>query len=457
MSTYNNSWSAHLRQTFVLGLPLIGSHVAQMLTHITDVIMLGWYSVDALAAVVLAAQVFFIIFIVGSGFAFAVMPLVAEAFGSAQDNNARRATRMGGWISLGWAAIFTPILMATDPILRAFGQDPDLSAIAGDYMQIAGWGLLPALLIMVFKSFLSALERANIVLIATLGAAVANVGFNYALIFGNWGFPEMGAQGAAVASVLTTTLSFGVLVAYILIHPAVKRYTLFQNLTRADWPALRHVFLLGWPIGLTLLAETGLFAAATLMVGWTDTVTLAAHGIVLQIASVSFMIPLGLSNVATIRAGNALGRKDELGLRRVAIVTYAAALVVALCAMVLFVALPEPLIRLFMKPDEPAVGQVLLIGTGLLFVAAMFQLADSGQVIVLGLLRGVQETTWPMWITVVAYWGIGMPVAYGLGFGLDMGASGIWWGLVFGLAAAWAGLIWRWLAIAPGIMQRHAT
>jgi MATE family multidrug resistance protein len=197
-----------------------------------------------------------------------------------------------------------------------------------------------------------------------------------------------------------------------------------------------QVFKLGVPIGLTSLSETGLFAASAIMMGWLGTIPLAAHGIALQLASMTFMLHLGLSNAATVRAGNAFGRKDWPHMARGGIVALALSAFIAALTIVLFVALPEPLIAAFLDPDDPARAEIIAMGITLLILAAIFQLVDGAQVVALGLLRGVQDARVPMIYAAVSYFGIGLPAAYVLGFVVNWGATGIWIGLVLGLAGA---------------------
>ncbi|MFG6593176.1 MATE family efflux transporter [Sulfitobacter sp. 1A13368] len=424
----------HVRAILTLGLPLIGGHLAQMAIGVTDTVMLGWYSVEALAAVVLGSTYFFVLFIFGSGFAMAVMPLVAAYDAEDDEIGLRRATRMGLWLSVGFAMIALPAMIWSPAVLDLLGQGPNLADRAGDYLKVAGWGILPALLVMVLKSYLAALERTQVVLWITLLVAGVNALANYALIFGNWGAPELGVMGAAVASVTTQCVSLIGVVIYVLI--ALPQHSLFVRLWRVDGQMLLRVFTLGLPIGLTTLSEVGLFAASSLMMGWLGTIPLAAHGIAIQLASLTFMVHLGLSNVATIRAGNAYGRRDVPHMKRGAVIVTVLSLVFALLTMVGFVGWPEPLISVFMQEDEPARAEILAIGTGLLVMAALFQLVDGAQVVALGLLRGVQDTKVPMVMAAVSYWIVGMPCSYLLGFVLGFGAMGIWAGLVAGLAVA---------------------
>lgn len=185
----------HARAIAVLGLPLIGGHVAQFAIGLTDTVMLGWYGVEALAAVTLGSTYFFSIFLLGSGFAFAVMPMVAAAAGAGEDRQIRRSTRMGLWLSLLYGALAMPLLWWSEPILLLLGQKPQVAHDAAEYLRIAGWAIFPALLYMVAKSYLAALERTQIVLWMSVFGAVLNALVNYALIFGNWGAPELGVTG----------------------------------------------------------------------------------------------------------------------------------------------------------------------------------------------------------------------------------------------------------------------
>ncbi len=439
------SYRRDARSLLSLGMPLIGSHLAQMSIHLTDSIMLGWYSVEALAAQVLAHTFFFIFFIMGSGFAFAVMPMIATACAEGDERQVRRITRMGCWASLIFAALVLPFMIGSEALFLALDQKPLTSALAADYLRIAGWVIVPALMVMVLKSYLAALERTQVVLWLTLGGVALNACVNYALIFGNLGFPEMGVRGAAFASLGVTSATLVALCIYVAI--ATPEHALFSRVWRPDWEALRDVFRLGWPIGVTNLAETGLFAASSVMMGWLGTLQLAAHGIAMQLVSLTFMIHLGLSNAATVRAGQSYGRRDRPSLRSGAVVAAALSGGFALVTAAAFVAMPTWLISVFLSPSEPDRAAVIVIGTGLLAAAAVFQLADAGQVMALGLLRAVRDTRAPMVIAGISYWVIGIPASYVMGFPLGMGGIGVWIGLAIGLVAASVLLgvrFWRW-------------
>lgn len=442
------SHAAHARAVLALGLPLVGSQVAQFAIGMTDTLMLGHYGVEALAAGTLGSTVFFVVLIAGSGFAFAVMPMVAEARGSGDDRAPRRVTRMGLWASVAYGVALTPPFLFGEEILRLLGQPPEVASAGGAYLRIVGWGLVPALVAFVLRSHLSAYERTRIVLVATLAAVAVNAALNWVLIFGRLGMPELGVRGAAVASVVVQLVLMGILVTHA--SRALPGPPLLERLWRPDVEALVRVVRLGWPIGLTNLAEVSLFAASAVMMGWLGAVPLAAHGIAIQLAGLAFMVHLGLSQAATVRAGSAMGRRDVPSLARGGVVAVAMSVAFALATAALFVAIPEPLVGLFLAEDEPGRTTILAAGASLLLVAALFQIADGAQVMVLGLLRGVQDTGVPMIIAALSYWGVGVPVAYGLGFSAGLGGVGVWLGLVAGLAVA-AGLLAHrfWAAVLP--------
>lgn len=450
------TYSEHLRAVMKLSLPLVAGHLAQMGIGFTDTLMIGRYGVPELAALTLSASFFHVWFLFGSGFAFALMPMVATYGAKGDDTNIRRATRMALWLSLCYFLLILPTFIFAKPLLLAIGQTQETATLSQTYLRIAGFGLLPGLGVMVLKNYLAGLEYTGVVLVITVLAVFANVGVNYALIFGNWGFPEMGIAGAAVASLVVQILSMGLVVIYAL--KILPHHQLFVRFWKADSEMLRRVFGMGWPIGLTMLAEVGLFAAAAVLMGWLGTVQLAAHGVAIMLASATFVIQLGIANAATVRAGNALGRGDADHLMRGAqVVVFVMAIGVALSVFA-FVVYPEPLMSQFLDADDPARDQILEVGRVLLMMAALFQLVDAIQVIHLGLLRGLHDTQVPMVVAAISYWGVGMPAAYVFGFVLGMSGQGIWLGLALGLATSAAVLSYRfWTRGAQMVAQEGAS
>ena len=442
---------AHARAILVLGLPLIGSHLAQMLLHVTDMVLVGWYGVTELAAVVIASSSFFVIFILGAGFAQAVMPMVASAIGRGDEVQVRRDTRMGLWLSIAFGVLTYPLFWWSEQLLLGLGQKPDVAALGQDFLRIAGLGMIPALLVMVLKSYLAALKRTQVVLWVTLAGVGVNIAFGWALIFGNWGMPELGVRGAAIASVAVQGLTAGALAIYAAWLPELRHFRLFQRFWRPDWQALGLVFRLGMPIGLTSLAEGGMFQASALMMGWIGTVELASHGIALQAAALTFMVHLGLANATTVRTAHAAGAGDRAGLRLGGKVAIALSMGFAMVTVTAFLTLPRPIISLFLDGNNPESAQIVAYGTALLAVAALFQVVDALQVMALGLLRGVKDTRAPMWIAVLSYWVVGIPTSYLLAFKAGYGGVGLWLGLVVGLSVAAVLLMVRfWGRVARG-------
>ena len=420
-----------------------------MALHVADTVMMGWYGVTELAAVVIGASSFFVVFILGSGFAQAVMPMVASALAEGDEAQVRRDTRMGMWLSLGYGLAVYPLFWWSGSVLLALGQKPEVAALGQDFLRIAGLGMIPALLVMALKSYLAALNRTQVVLWVTIGALGVNIVLNWFLIFGNGGAPELGVQGAALASLAVQVVTFVSLAIYAGWLPELRRFRLWQRFWRPDLPALRGVFRLGWPIGVTGLAESGMFQASALMMGWIGTVQLAAHGIAMELVALTFMVHLGLSNAITVRTAHFAGLGDAVNLRRGARVGIALSVGFGLAMVVLFLTLPAPLVGLFLDEAKPGTAEITAFAVALLALAALFQMTDAMQVIALGLLRGIQDTRVPMVVAAVSYWLIGIPSSYVLAFPLGLGGVGLWLGLVIGLVCAASALMLRFWLRAP--------
>ncbi|SLN47604.1 MATE family efflux transporter [Roseisalinus antarcticus] len=447
--------TGHVRALLVLGLPLIGSNVAQNAIGFVDVVMLGWYDVTALAAVSIATPVFFTLFLLCAGFAWAVTPLVAEGIEADDIVAVRRVTRMGLWLSVAAGLAVMPVFWWSGPLLRALGQTDSVASQAQAYLRIAGWGVIPALFVVTLRSFLSALEITRIILIVTVASAILNAGLNWVLIFGNLGAPELGLQGAAIASVSLQVAAFFGLVAYTRRHCA--EFDLFTRLWRFDSQIAARVFSLGLPMGLTTVAEAALFSFTAIMMGWINEIWLAAHGVALQLASMVFMVHLGLSQAATVRAGRAFGRRDEAALRAGGKAAMLLSGLVSGATVLLFLGVPAFLMELFVDPADPARDAIVAAGVTLLAIAALFQVVDAAQVMTIGLLRGVQDTAVPLLIATVSYYMLGLPAGYVFGFVFGLGGPGVWLGMVVGLGAAGIMLslrFWLWtgrLAPRPGL------
>jgi MATE family multidrug resistance protein len=439
----DNSWAAHFRTTFTLGVPLIGAQLAQLGIHTTDVVILGRLGAANLAAIVLSSQFFFTIFILGSGFANAVMPMVAQAYGRGDTVSVRRSVRMGMWVVLLYSVLMIPLFYSAENILLYAGQKPEVAALAGSYLKIAQWGMGPALLFMTLRGLVSAHGRAGIVLYVTFTILTVNAILAYALVLGHFGLPALGMEGAAIASVVVNVLSFLLITAYIQSREDMRRYELFVRFWRPDWQAFREVVHLGLPIGLTMLAEVSLFTGASLLMGNIGTLELAAHGIALQLASIAFMIPLGLAQAGTVRVGVAHGRGDHLGVVRAAWAVLIVAAVIAVGGGILFAVIPTTLASIFLDKAGRDSAAVLAIAGPFVVIAGVFQLVDGLQAIAAGLLRGLKDTRIPMILALISYWPIGFLAAWFFAFPAGFGGIGVWFGFLAGLAAASVLLNWR--------------
>ena len=439
----DNSWSAHVRATLALGIPLIGAQLAQLGINTTDVMIVGQLGAEQLAAMVLSAQFLFTILIFGSGFSIAVVPLVAQAYGKGDAASVRRALRMGLWVVTAYWLVAQPAFFYSEEILLAAGQKPDVAKLASGYIDIGHFALLPGLLYNVIRALVSAIGRAGVILKVTVAMLVMNAVLAYSLVLGHFGMPAMGLHGAAIVSVAVQTAGFLFIVGYVQAHQDMRRYEIFVRFWRPDWHALWDVVRLGFPISVTVLAEVSLFTAASLLMGQIGTIELAAHGIALQWASIASMIPLGLSQAAKVRVGVAHGQGDHLGLKRAAIVVVIVSCCIAVCGSILFATAPAWLGSWFLDIQSSDAPKVLAYAAPLIVVAGLFQLVDGLQSIASGLLRGLKDARVPMIMALIAYWPIGFFLAWLLAFPLGFGGIGIWFGFLLGLASAAAMLCAR--------------
>lgn len=430
------SWGVHARETVLLGLPLIAAQFAQTALNVTNTLVLGRLGPEELAASVLGWQLFFVVWMFGSGFGFAVMPLVAGAVGSNDPRGGRRFVRMGLWISFAYACLMIVPLWNAQAIFLALGQDPVIAALAADYTGVLKWSLFPQLAIIVLRSFLGALGRPTIVVAALVSGVVINAVLNLGLVFGGFGLPPLGMRGAGLATLIATSCVVLFLIVYISRHTVLRQQEVFVRFMKPDAPAMLEVFRLGWPIGITIVAEVALFTATSFMMGQIGAMELAAHGIALQLSGLAFMIPLGLSSATTIRVGHAVGRHSRDDVYRATVTSLTMGIAVAVTTAILFLTVPRALIGLYLDLNDPAVATVIGFAVTFLAVAGLFQIVDGVQALSSGALRGMRETRVPMIIALVSYWAIGVPTGYGLAHHAGFGGVGIWWGLALGLSAA---------------------
>jgi MATE family multidrug resistance protein len=425
---------SYIRSLFFLSLPLIGGHIAQVLIGVGDTLIVGRYSAEALAALVLGTTIYFIIFIFGAGFSFAAMALISTANTEGDNIKIRRITRMALWLSMAFGFLVSPFFIFSECLLLFLGQDFNLAVLASDYLIFSGIAMFPALSSSVLRCYLAGMEYVKVTFYISISAVILNLLINYLLVFGMFGLPELGIIGAGIATVLVNlfmSISF-------LIYAKIKltHHNLFVRFWRPDRGVIGLVLKMGSAIGITSLAEAGLFSASSIMIGWLGQVELAAHGIALQLASITFMLHLGLSDAATIRVSSALGKKDKHKIINECWAALVISLGLSFLAILIFLGFPKLLISTFLNSEEINSNLIIEMGIALLALAALFQLVDGGQALAIHLLRGLHDTTIPMYLAVISYWIIGLPCGYILSFHYNFGAQGIWLGLVLGLGFA---------------------
>jgi multidrug resistance protein, MATE family len=440
--SHRSGWRGEARALLALSGPIVLTNLGQVAIQTTDVVMIGWLGTEALAASVLGVNVSFVLLLFAIGVVGATAPMIAQDLGRHPHavREPRRTVHQGFWVALLLGLPASVILWQIAPILTFLRQDPALIAAAEDYVHAAMWGFVPALWFIVLRNFIAALERPRAGMVIMLIGVSFNAIAAYGLIFGRLGLPALGLWGAGIAAALTNVFLFVALLSFILIDRRFRRYYILGRFWRADWSRLGEIFRIGLPIGVTLIMEVGLFAGSGFLIGAISTTQLAAHQIALQCAAVTFMVPLGLAQAATVRVGLAAGRRNPPGVLRAGTM----ALIIG-CGFMLAMALimwsvPQSIVGLFIDAADPANRAVVQAAVTFLAVAALFQIFDGGQVIGAGALRGLKDTRWPMVFAAVAYWLVGMACAVGLGLGAGLGGLGVWLGLAAGLAVA-AGLM----------------
>jgi len=304
--------------TLTLAWPLILTNISQILISMTDVVLLGHVGAHALAASAIGTGLVWAMTLFGIGLVTASSPMIATALGHRFNavRDVRRTVRQTMWCAVTIAVPITLLLWFTGPLMRLAGQPERLAADTGLFVRAMEWVILPALLIVTLRCFVAALERPIWILIIGIGGVVVNAAINWCLIFGHFGVPALGLWGAGIGSSLTTLLTFGAMAWLVTHHPKFRRYHVFGRFWRADWPRYRAIWALGFPISLQMGFEATVFAAAVFLMGFINTASVAAHAVAIQIASMTFMVPLGVAQAATVRVGNALGRQDTGGVQR---------------------------------------------------------------------------------------------------------------------------------------------
>jgi MATE family multidrug resistance protein len=432
-------WRPELGAMVALAVPVVLSELGWMAQAIVDTIMVGKLGPAAIGAVALGNAVYYTPALFGIGLLLGLDTLVAQAHGRADHDECHRWLAQGVYL----ACIATPPLMllvaAASFGFAPFGITPQVAAPAASYLRILNWGTLPLLLYGGTRRYLQGVGEVRVITATYVGANLLNWWGNWVLISGKWGLPEMGVNGSALSTVLSRVFMAAALMGFAWRYERKRGHPLFRHWAGLNLDRLRRLVKLGGPAAGQIVLEVGAWNMATLSAGWLTPVALATHQIVLNYASLTYMVPLGISAAAAVSVGHAVGAGDPERARRAGWLALGLGTGFMLLAAVVFLVAPGPLIALYTLDPR-----VMAVGPRLLGLAAAFQIFDGIQTVSTGALRGLGETRIPMLANLVGYWILGLPLGLTLCFALHWGIYGLWIGLTLALIVIAATLLVRW-------------
>lgn len=440
-----------IRETVQLAAPLIVGQWAAVAMSFVDTVMCGRFSPQALAAVAVGGSLWATVMLFLTGVVMALPPTLAQQRGAAKLDLCADSGWQTFWIGQGVALVGVVALLTAGNLLRAVQVDPAIVPFATDYLRAIALGLPGFAGYQVLRFFNEGFAQTRPGMMFGLAGLGANVVFNYALIFGGFGFPALGVIGCGYATALVFWLQFIGLGLYTLRAGRFRSLRLWQAVA-PKIPAMMALLGLGLPIGVAVFVEASLFSGVALLVGRLGAETVAGHQVAVNFAAVTFMVPLGIGMAATVRVGEGIGRGDPNAARRAGLVGIGLAVAAQSLSAVVMAALPRWVARIY-----TADSGVIEAASGLLLLAAIFQLPDGLQVSSAGALRGLKDTRVPMIMTLVAYWGVGLPMAWMLGVRMELGARGTWIGLIAGLTTAALLLCMRFLRLSRPASGEGAT
>jgi MATE family multidrug resistance protein len=423
-----------------LAAPVVIAELGWVAMQIVDTLMVGRLGADAIGAVGLASSLFIAVGVFAMGLLLGLDPLVAQAFGASRIDECHEWLVAGVWLAILASLPIVALVFAIHATLPSWGLPSGVVMLAQPYLAILAWSLPPLLLYVAFRRYIQAMNIVRPITITLIAANIVNAITNWVLIFGNFGAPALGVRGAAYATLASRLLMVAALFIVIVRRERFTTPRLADTPLGLDLARVWRLVVLGLPAGSQMVLEVGVFAAASALAGWVSANALAAHQIALNMASVTFMVPYGISAAAAVRVGQAVGRRDPHGAMRAGWTAIAIGVGFMGTAAIVFFTIPGLLIRAF-TPD-PGVAE---IGIGLLFVAAVFQLFDGVQGVTTGALRGLGDTKTAMLWNLAGHWAIGLPLGYLLCFRWGYGVVGLWWGLSVGLIICGIGLLAAWM------------
>jgi MATE family multidrug resistance protein len=424
---------SEIRATVAVAGPLAAANLAQMAMGFTNTVIVGSLGSAALAAAGLGASLYFTVALVCSGILTAVAPLAAHAIGAGDNRRAGRVAGAGLVLAALLAVPVVSALLVANRLLALLGYDPALAAEIGHFLGAIAWAAPGFLGFAVLRSFLVAASHSRTVMIALILCIPMNAGLNWILVFGHLGAPALGIAGSGCATAVIQWLMFTGLGSYALAASSLAQYRLRPPLR--GWDEIGRILRLGLPIGGILGLEIGVFATTGILMGLLGADALGAHQLVMNCISVIFMVPLGIAQAATVRVAVALGSGMPEMARRAGFVALALGVAYMAIMAAVLVAAPRAIARIYVDIDAPANRGLVGIALYLLVIAAIFQIFDGMQAIAAGALRGYRDTTVPLLLAVIGYWGVGFAGGWLLAFPGGYGPIGLWSGLAVGLAA----------------------
>lgn len=442
-NTTHMGFYTHIRETLRLSIPLIVGQLGHMLMGVTDSIMVGRVGTIPLAASALSHVMFFLVLVMGLGISMAVTPLVAQAFGAGEKTECGVVLRQGLLVNLLTSLVLFGLTLLMADSLKYMHQPPEIIEPATIYMKILGFSIFPVMFFQSYKQFAEGLSVITAAMVITLAANLINVFANWVFIFGHLGVPAMGLTGAGLGTFSSRMFMAVAMVIVISRSSYLKQFDPSLHYRKIDGVMIKKLLRIGIPAGFQYVFEVSSFAGASVLVGWIGTQELAAHQIALNLASISYMVALGISSAVTVRVGTALGRQDPVE-TRLAGFSALALITMFMCGFALiFISLRTVLPGLYVTDPD-----VIRIASGILVVVAVFQISDGAQTVGVGMLRGIMDMKIPTILTFIAYWVIGLPSGYILGIRWNLGVTGVWLGLFIGLTASALMMIGRFYRIS---------
>lgn len=453
LSQYSKEFSYNL----TLATPVMLGMLAHTFVSFADNIMVGQLGTAELAAVSLGNSFIFIAMSVGIGFSTAITPLVAEADGEQSFKKGKSIFKHGLWLCTILGTFLFVAVFFSKPLLYHMKQPQEVVLLAIPYLTIVALSLIPLIIFQAFKQFSDGLSMTKPPMYATVIANILNIVLNYLLIFGNFGFPKMGIEGAAIGTLLSRFIMLFLLWGFMKNNRKSKDYVSQIKLWTVQTSIFKRIIALGFPSALQMFFEVGIFTAAIWLSGILGKNSQAANQIALNLSSMTFMVFMGLSVASMVRVGNQKGLKAYQELRRIALSVFILSFIIAVVFALFFLAFHNVLPLLYVNTNDTteivAINEVLALASQLLLVSAVFQISDGLQVVVLGALRGLQDVKIPTLITFVAYWLIGFPISFYFGLYTRYGSLGIWIGLLAGLTTSAVLLLYRFNILSRRLIR----